>query len=194
MLKKVVIFGLAGNPIHVGHTAIAKELTKHCDEVWLSPCYSHMHNKEMASPTDRLEMCRLAVAEIKNVKVSPIEINHQWARSSYEFLCQLRETFDDTDFSFCIGQDNADAIEKWKFYDKLIAEFPFIVVPRNGWTPENVVNERWYDRKPHLFLEDFKTYNISSTLIRKSPKTMQDALHPKVSRYIKKHHLYEIHD
>ena len=191
MKKQITIFGLAANPIHIGHVGIAKELVKHCDEVWVSPCYSHMHNKNLIESHHRLAMCRLATQDIPNIQVSSFEIDNRWMSSTYELLCKLRDTFEDTDFSFAIGQDNADHIDQWKNSNKLIAEFKFIIIPRNNLDLLKLpCVSSWYRFDPHVYLYVFKPLHISSTAIRSNLEIYKNALHFEVYRYIKKHHLY----
>ncbi len=187
--KQVVIFGLAADPIHLGHTALLEELAKHRDEVWVLPCYSHLFEKDMAPPDARYEMCRLAIQDIPNVELGPMDPVRE---STYENLCRLTKLYGDIEFSFALGQDNANAIDKWKFGDRLISEFTLIVVPRLGSeTQVEQLNDKWYYHEPHLFLPDFKPLNISSTDIRQSVETHKEFLHPRVYEYIKAHNLYE---
>lgn len=195
-MKKVVIFGLAANPPHRGHMEVAKTLKEYCDEVWLSPCYSHMYDKEMAEPAHRLNMCQLAVAETPGIKVCPLEIDSRWTLSTYEFMLKLRELFPDVEFSFCIGQDNADAIDRWKHHEKFIAEFPFLVIPRMSIETANYswAKADWYKRPPHKLLSDFGMIGISSTDIRNNLEAYKKELHPEVYKYIQKMHLYEVHN
>ncbi|RDJ35535.1 MAG: nicotinate (nicotinamide) nucleotide adenylyltransferase [Crenarchaeota archaeon] len=186
-MKEVVVFGISANPIHLGHVAIAKELTKYKDEVWLSPCFSHMHNKEMAEPYDRLEMCELAAKDIPNVKVCPIEIEQRWSMPTYEYLNKLKEVFEDICFSFAIGQDNADNIDNWKHYKKLISEFSLIVIPRISNSQEG---KDWYRHAPHMFLDNFIPLDISSTNVRENLEKNKDMLSSEVYAYIKENFLY----
>src|SRR5262245_22404448 len=76
----VAIFGGAFNPITVGHVAVARFVlnsSRVFDEVWLMPCHEHMGGKSMASPEDRLEMCRRASRADGRIKVFDYEIRHQ---------------------------------------------------------------------------------------------------------------------
>ena len=186
MNKQVVIFGLAANPIHAGHIAVAKELAKHKDEVWLSPCCSHMHDKRMANAQDRLEMARLAIDSLEKIKICSIEIDEELAIPTYEFLNKLKDRYPEIDFSFAIGQDNADSIEKWKYHKELITEFPFVVLPRG----EEQGNGQWYTKSPHIFLPTFELLEISSTEIRQNVEQNKQWLHPAVYEYIQQHKLY----
>jgi len=198
MSKKIAILGLAANPIHIGHIAVATYVADFLvDEVWISPCYSHMHNKEMVDPQHRLAMCRLAVdsdlqfdvdsSTRHKIKVSSIEIEEKWQLSTYEALSRLKKTMPEVDFYFIIGQDNADNIHKWKYSEQLLKEFTFIVLSRDQ-ESKNIENQ-WYLNPPHLFISNFKI-PISSTDIRHSLEGNKFYLPPKVYDYIIEHKLY----
>ena len=76
----VAIFGGAFNPITVGHIGVARfvlNASKVFDEVWLMPCYEHMHGKALATPEQRLEMCRLAALVDGRIKVFDYEIKNK---------------------------------------------------------------------------------------------------------------------
>ena len=57
---KVGIIGGAFNPPTFGHIRMAQVAREYVDEVWLQPCFNHMYGKNMVSPQQRLDMCRLA--------------------------------------------------------------------------------------------------------------------------------------
>jgi nicotinate-nucleotide adenylyltransferase len=185
--RKVAILGLAANPIHNGHIAIANEVAKHFDLVWIVPCYKHMFAKNMADAEHRYQMCLLATkGSAKNVFVSKFEIEQKLECSTYDFLKLLQKASPDFDFAFIIGQDNSDNIEKWKHHNELISEFTFVVVPRPGMTP----TDAWYRKTPHVFLEEFKPPDVSSTMIRNDIQSSVNFLHPDVVNYIQEYKLY----
>ncbi len=198
MKRQVAIFGLAANPIHLGHIAIAQEVSKHFNEVWISPCYAHKFNKELIDDSYRLEMCILATCGIKKLNLSTREIEAKWTGNTYDWLQNLKAINESLlykvgdEYSFIIGQDNADSIDKWSNYEKLIAEYRFVVLPREAGESQTQAN--WYLNPPHLFLKDAKIPHISSTMIRDGfktdPESVREFLHPNVFKFIQKHSLY----
>lgn len=189
-IKKVAIYGTAANPIHIGHVAIVQEVAKHFDEVWLSPCYIHKFSKKLIDGQARLTMCKLALKNIPNVVLSDIEIKQKWEYGTYDMLSKMKDMFNNIEFHFVIGQDNANNIKKWQHWEKLIAEFGFVVLPRLS-----LPLQSWYSQAPHLYLENFKPINVNSTNIRNmisnSDESVQTCLHPDVLEFIKEHELYQ---
>lgn len=169
---KIAIYGGSFDPPHIGHVAIAKRVSRLVDQVWMMPCYGHMFNKKLRLPKFRLSLCRFAVDDIQsNVVASNFDIENQFSGSTYESLLRLKKAYPQHEFSFVVGQDNADMIEQWKYWIDLIEDFPAIVCQR-----QQVINEfAWYMKPPHTFVSDWwqsdlSLLSVSSTLIRESLK------------------------
>lgn len=176
MKKKVAIFGGAFDPPHLGHKKVVTYLMNnvHMDEVLIMPCGVHKLKGEINTDTKyRLEMTRLAFSNIDGVNISTedIDISNsdedvEGKGSTFNLLCGLEENYHksgvDVELYFVIGQDNADSIDKWYNWEKLINDWRFIILPRNSKT-EAV---KWYRKSPHIYLKDFELINISSTELR----------------------------
>jgi nicotinate-nucleotide adenylyltransferase len=213
---QVAILGLAANPPTLGHIQVAKLVLDQSmlfDEVHLLPCFEHVYNKELVSPTHRLEMCRLAAAVDGRIKVLDYEITNKLRGETYNLAKRLIEDkkYSDThSFSFIIGLDNANTFDKWVNYEELEKLVRFIVIPRTGEKPKKGVN--WYLKPPHVYIEpDEPLMEISSTEVRKSLQNLYESpagvqfnkfledkdrafnwgLHPKVMKYILNNRLYE---
>ena len=206
---KVALYGGAFNPIHNDHIGVAKfvlETSGEFDEVWLLPAFHHMYGKDMASPENRLEMCRLAAECDKRIKVFDYEIRNKMAGETYNLFKRLKEEKELTEkyqFSMIIGLDNANTFDKWVNYEELERIARFVVVPRVGVVRDVDVN--WYLKPPHVFLnaEKNKIGNLSSTEVRNLFKKLKKVrnkgriheeilrkIDPKVFDYIHKNNLY----
>lgn len=180
----VGILGLSGNPPTNGHIKLAQfvlNTSKVIDQIWLTPCFGHMYDKHMATPEQRLEMCRIAASVDGRIKVCDYEIVHQLRGETYHFLKQLMEedfAKDKYDFSYIIGLDNANTFDKWVNYEDLERMMRFIVVGRLGVDRDEKVN--WYLKPPHIYLcPDKKDIpKISSTWARDTFKAYWD--HPEM--------------
>ena len=196
----VAILGGAFDPPHNGHVQLAQfvlDNSGEIDEVWLMPPASHMYGKEMATAEDRLEMCRLAAAKDRRIKVFDYEVKNKLGGETYFFFKRLLnegELNDKYDFSMIIGLDNANSFDKWVNYKELERMARFIVVPRKGVEKKPGVN--WYMKQPHIFMDEANLMEVSSTQIRTMIKNddpeITKFLDPKVYDYIKQHHLYGV--
>jgi nicotinate (nicotinamide) nucleotide adenylyltransferase len=167
---QIALLGGAFNPITNGHIQTAQyilDTSRTFDEVWLMPCYGHMHNKEMRSPEERLAMCKLAAMVDRRIRVFDYEIKHQLGGETY---CLVKKLLVDPtythnyDFSIAIGMDNALTFENWVNYADLERSIRFVVVPRQGYA----FRPGWFLRPPHIYLHgEAPISGVSSTDVRK---------------------------
>lgn len=149
----VAYFGGAFDPIHKGHIELAVQVAKLFDQVWLVPCYGHVHGKNMMSAEDRWSMmCKawpVIEANCDNIIISDFEIINEITTGTYDSLVAIKNKYSQHNFSVIIGQDNAETINTWEHHEKLIKEFSFVVFPRGDLEPHITA---WYLKEPHRFL------------------------------------------
>lgn len=205
--KSVAIFGGSFSPPHLGHIQVAKlvlDTSDTFDEVWLTPCASHVFQKDLSPVEHRLEMCRLASKDDGRIKVFDFEIRNNLRGDSYSMVKRLFRTYmakNECTFSLVIGLDNANCFDKWINHKKLEKMIRFIVVPRAGEKRKRGVN--WYLKPPHIFLQpDRPLTDLSSTTVRMNLHGywncnrnahwfLERQLHPDVYDYIKENGLYK---
>ncbi|TRZ79942.1 hypothetical protein D4R86_05145 [bacterium] len=168
---KVAILGGAFNPPTIGHIKLAQfvlNTSKTFDEVWLTPCFSHMYNKKMESFEHRLAMCEMMAKLDGRIRVFGYEGEKKLGGETYHFVkTLLGEEFakDKYDFSLIIGQDNANTFNKWVNYEDLEKMIRFVVVPRQGEVRD--IESDWYLKAPHIYLcGETNIPETSSTEIR----------------------------
>lgn len=211
--KLVAIYGGAFNPPTNAHLMLSTEIVRsgHVDEVWLCPSGPRPDKPDMASPSDRLIMCEIAVNTCLSpafpVKVIDQEVKKDRPSPTYETLSALREAHADCDFAFVVGTDwlrPGTDLRKWDNGEKLIEEFDFLVLRRPGYEVEDL--ESFGPRFKYLQLANGYNYlesNVSSTEVRKRAKTSwaQDSrsnlfdldgiVAPGVLAFIMRHGLYK---
>lgn len=192
---KIAILGGAFNPPHLGHQLIASQILDFtdADQIWLTPCYQHTFNKNLASVKHRVAMTKTLVNQ--KVKLCLEEIDHKLSGETIELMRLLVQKHPRHEFCFIIGSDNLKHFKKWGQWQKLLLNFPFLVFPRpkfkNDFRQYGLAN-RQYKLKliSHSLLV---TSDISSTNIRKRVKQGLSITHlvpQKVKEYIEKHNLY----
>lgn len=195
-MKKIVIFGGAFNPPHIGHAKMIEAVVNNirADEVWVMPSAERHDKKLPVSGEDRLKMAELTVSEfLPNpkipVRVSDMEIARQKPTVTYETKTELEKTYPGYEFYFVVGSDSLlNMEEKWINGKKLFQEGHFIVVER----PSYKLPERM---PPHLLLvhEPVSHRDISSTVVRdllKKGESVEGFLAKGVIEYIRGHNLY----
>jgi nicotinate (nicotinamide) nucleotide adenylyltransferase len=200
VLRKVAILGGAFDPVTEGHIAIAQSVlnTNMFDEVWLTPCFSHLYGKSMMSADHRVKMCGIATRVDRRIRTCMYEIANGLSGATYHFVKQLlNEELAD---QFVVGMDNANTFDKWMNYQELEQMIRFVVVPRNGVQKDPDVT--WYLKSPHVYLvPDKPLVECSSTYVREQlvkdtsatfPDSLKGCLDPAVFDYIRKNRLYEV--
>ena len=193
--KQIAVFGGAFDPVTLGHILVAKMLlgVLNFDNVWFLPSYHSWNDKNMQSPEHRLNMLKLACSDIsdRRINVCSYEIRNKLVEPTVLVLDRLT-TYIDATFSFCIGTDQADEIQTWHEWERLITQYPFVVMERPG---NPYVAGSWYTAARHQFLKNTSSIsNISSTEVRKAIATdgVSYNVTQSVMQYIKENKLYTI--
>ena len=181
------------NPIHIGHTALAKHLLENTvlDEVWLvvSPHNPLKEEADLLSDELRLQMVKLAIADKSNFRVCDIEFSLPTPSYTIQTLEKLQEIYPEKTFALLIGADNLAVFNQWKDYQLLLSNFQILVYPREGIDVK--ILQVIY---PQVKLVEAALYPISSTEIRRIIREGKDAgkwLHPAVEKFIKEKGLYK---
>lgn len=201
-MSRIGIFGGTFNPIHKGHTMLAKYCMDELglDKVILIPTYMppHKESNDLASETDRFNMCRLACENFDGFEVSDIEIKRKGKSYSYQTLTSLKEIYNKDDLFFIMGADMFLSLDKWKNPEIIFQKASIIAVPRDISSVSKL--EEYY--KNVISLMGAKAYiltnpvmQVSSTYIRENIEnynTVRDLIDSKVYDYIISNNLYRM--
>lgn len=122
------------NPIHLGHTALAKYVLCHggVDELWLvvSPNNPLKESSELADEKLRLQMAKIATRSIEGVKVSDIEFGMPKPNYTINTLRTLSSHYPEHNFSLVIGSDNMRLFDRWREHEAILRDYTVLVYPR----------------------------------------------------------------
>ncbi|MDR0917843.1 MAG: nicotinate (nicotinamide) nucleotide adenylyltransferase [Oscillospiraceae bacterium] len=165
MNYKVGIFGGSFNPIHNGHIEVIEVAKEACnlDKVILVPANisPFKHEKDYVSAEHRLNMCKLAPAELDYVTVSDIEIKRKGFSYTIDTLEYLSKTY--KDLYLIIGSDSFMSFDKWYKNEDILKLCKLIVISRKNFVVNNV-------QKDNIIIVNADISDISSTSIRLSEK------------------------
>ena len=201
MNKKVGIMGGTFDPPHIGHLTIAETVRKslNLSEIWFIPTgkIPHKSTNETAPAFDRLNMVKLAVEENDNFFVNDTEVVRDSFSYTFETLEELRNKNPNIEFTYIVGADSLDYMEKWKEPSRIFNSCRVAVVNRPG-----ILDEKIKVKKKEL--EDtfggeieiisMPPIDISSTQIRKmirEGKSVIQFVPEKVIEYIKRNNIYK---
>ena len=184
---KIAVLGGSFDPPHHGHLIVAQQVLElGYGEVWLQPCATNSFKKIFASPSQRLEMTRLACAGFPKIKASDFELKYNPKGDTIDTARLLNSR--GINYDFIIGSDLVAQARRWPRFNELCKEARFLVFPRLP-----------HERKPRL-PQGFRFYprlatvtSINSTEIRervKKGKAIRHLVPEKVEAFISKNKLY----
>ena len=215
--ERIGVFGGTFNPIHLGHVQAALEVQKTflLDKVLMIPSFIPPHKgiPDMASPSCRLQMVKLAVESYPQFIPSAIEIEARGKSYSILTLKKLKKEFPDSLMFFILGVDAFLEIDTWHKHKKVLEQCHFIVISRPGYDFDKArkflggnyaermiqvsdsIKLRDFVQHPYkIFLLPIDALDIASKDIRKKVKMGKSILGlvaENVQEYIHQHKLYQ---
>ena len=197
---RVGIYGGTFSPIHNGHIAAAKAFM---EQMWLDILYviptgvtPHKDMKGNATAADRLEMCRLAFADMDGVIVSDLEMKREGKSYTVD---TLRELYDpDGRLFLLMGTDMLMTLDQWREPDEIFRLCYPVYVRRetDGELDAPIVEKiKSYQDKYGKVVRRIVTpaIELSSTDVRAAVAEgfpIEGAVPPAVAAYIREHGLY----
>lgn len=198
---KVGIFGGSFDPVHMEHINMAKAAIKSLslDRLIVVPTFiaPHKSAKKSASPQDRLEMARLAFADIPCVQVSDYEIEKGGTSYSYITCRHFKELYPDSELYFLMGRDMLENFFFWKNPEDILDCVTLAVCGRDD-SGEDIskTEERFFFRFGRRNVRvGYDGQDVSSTLVRVSSAvgfSVSRLIPENVEKYIAEKSLYKI--
>lgn len=192
-MKKIALYFGSFNPIHKGHETIARYFSQldSVQELWMvvSPHNPLKQSTELAPEQDRLEMAKLATANMAKVKVSDVEFGLSKPSYTIDTMRFLQRNYPGVEWSIILGEDSIASFPRWKAYDELLRDFEIMIFPRQG----AKANLRLTDDQKLVQLFPTPLINISSTEIRKkcaNKENISALVSPSVENFIRRKGLY----
>jgi nicotinate-nucleotide adenylyltransferase len=192
-------FGGSFNPIHNAHLVCAQVVAEKggYERVLLIPSATPPHKmhdarqSDLASPQDRLAMCRLGIAGSNLFDVSDIETRRGGPSYTIDTVRQLKaQGWPRVDW--LIGADMLMFLPKWHQPLELLAEAHFVIMARPGFTIDWSRLPAEYARLQTNVVQA-PQIAISATEIRRRVRSGEPIEHlvpAKVARYIAERGLY----
>ena len=197
---RVGIYGGTFSPVHNGHVAAAKAFM---EQMWLDILYvippgvtPHKDMKGNATAADRLEMCRLAFADMEGVIVSDLEMRREGKSYTVD---TLRELYDPEGRLFLLmGTDMLMTLDQWREPDEIFRLcYPVYIRRETDESLDQTIVEKItsYQEKYGKVVRRIvaPAIELSSTDIRAAVAEdfpIEGAVPPAVAAYIRDHNLY----
>ena len=186
------VFGGTFDPPHVGHLLLAADAREalNLDRLIFVPAGAQplkVDTPPIASPQDRLEMVRLAVADDANYTVDDAEINRKGLSFTVDTLEHLSQRFGGGQLFLLLGEDALATFEKWRAPER-IRELATIAVMRRARTDKGAST-----LAPGVLEVSTRRVDVSSTEIRarlRAGKSIKGFVPESVERFIDDRGLY----
>ena len=203
MKRKILLFGGSFDPIHNGHTVVARHAIGHigADELVFIPAHRSPHKRLLpgAGSSERLRMTELAIAGEKMMCVSDCEINRDPPSYTIDTVRLFRGLYGrDAELYWLVGGDVLDDLPRWYQIHELLDECAICLMLRPGFDAPKL--DKFKDIFGHEQIRKLERniilnplIDISSTEIRRRVAAGEDIskmVHPAVEAYIKEHGLY----
>ena len=194
-MSKVGIFGGSFNPIHKGHTELARAVFKELklSEMLIIPTAQSPHKQTAEiSFEDRAEMCRIAFENDKGFVISDIE--KQLGGTSYTIntVRALKEIYPkNTEFYLIIGGDMLFYFEKWYRHEALLKECHVVAAARDNDSYADMLE--YANELGRVKVLNLPVIEISSTELRNKlskGENCGDMIDQKVMEYISERGIY----
>ncbi|TCK62609.1 nicotinate-nucleotide adenylyltransferase [Seleniivibrio woodruffii] len=140
---KIGLFGGTFNPIHIGHLALAENVTDSfsLDRMIFVPSKVPPHKTDgVIEPELRLKMVQLVAAGLGDrFIVSDFEIHEEGVSYTLKTLQHFRDAYCDDAIFFACGTDIFASIGSWYEYEALFDYVNFIVVSRSTMSFEELL-------------------------------------------------------
>ncbi len=210
-MKKIIgIYGGTFDPIHNGHLHVAKELLFQfpMKEILFIPCFEPVHRQApIASPEQRLSMCKLALENETQLRVDDREIQRQGKSYMIDTLKSLAKDYPNTPLALIIGADSFETFHTWKSWKNIFNYAHVIIVNRpQSLSPQhaelnqmisecttNDIHQLTHESSGLLYFAQIPPSPVSATKLRElasSGKDISACVPKKVLNYIQSNKIY----
>lgn len=197
------IYGGTFNPIHRAHIHLVREFARRLslDRILLIPTGTPPHKaaKQLASNEDRIQMLRLAAAEITEcpVEISEIEMQREGKSYTADTLTELKALYPEDELFLLMGEDMFMTIDRWYQPERIFRAAVICGAPRDFDSMQKLqihgadVKERYPEFT--YILQNIPYVPGSSTEVRErlaAGEILSDLLPEAVEEYIRERGLY----
>lgn len=187
---KIGFYGGCFNPPTNAHMAFAKGAIEkyNLDKVIFVPMGDSYEKKNLARAEERLKMLEIAIAKMKNLEISDIEIKENKKLSTYDAFKMFESLYSNDDVFFLMGADSfIKLVNNGEMHD--LRKFKCIVFERDGFDVIHYLK----DFPNVMLLENKEHKNKSASEFRnliKNGNINQDIVPKEVLDYIIENKIY----
>lgn len=199
-MEKLAFFGGSFNPPNNMHLEIIKTAINelNLDKAYFVPVGNYYNKINLIDEKLRYEMLELLCRKENNIEVLNIILNSQKKLTAIDTWKLISKKFKNSENYFIMGADNFYNITKWKKYKKLVKNFKIIIINREGYNINDIINNDKVlkNNKENFNIIHIKSQNsdYSSTKVRKmilEGENISNYINSDVNNYITNNKLYQ---
>ncbi len=195
---KIGLFGGAFNPVHNEHVNIVRAAVEKLglDKIIIIPTFISPHKRGgiAVRGRERLEMCRLAFADIGCAEVSDCEIKRGGVSYSYVTCRKFKKQYEQDELFFIMGADMLGSFHTWREPSAILKCVTLAVCAREDGDALRPLIVKFAERfHVEVVTLDYVGKRISSTRVRTLAalgEDISDYVPSDVKKYIRSHGLY----
>lgn len=183
---KIGLFFGSFNPIHLGHTRLARYILEHTDleQIWLvlSPNNPLKDPQSLLPEQLRYKLAQTALRNEKNILPCDREFTLPKPNYTVNTLRALTAEHPGDEFTLIMGSDNMALFDRWREYKFILEHYSILVYPREGDDLEMLKK-----RFPEMKVIEAPLFRISATEIREQLRQGKTSpwLAPEVAEMLK---------
>ncbi len=196
-MKKIGILGGTFDPIHLGHTELARCALNQYELDTVLVMTGGMPPHKRGKITDafvRHEMVKIALSDEEKIVPYDYEVSKTEYSYTAKTLTELKKLHPDWEIYFIIGEDSLQDLTKWYEPQTVTDNCILLVYPRdNNSDLDELIEERKKQFNADIRPINAKTLDVSSTEIRncvKKGQSIDGMVDYKVLEFIKEKGLY----
>lgn len=144
---RIVVYGGSFNPPHLGHVEAARTVSAELapDKFLIIPTNVSPHKmlaEGSPEPRARLEMCRLAFADIPGAEISDMELQREGKSYTAQTVEELRRSYPDDELFLVMGTDMLLSFESWYRFEYLFENCTLAVLARDEDEDVQLIRQR----------------------------------------------------
>lgn len=191
---KIGVFGGTFNPPHLTHLNIANAAVAqlNLDKLLVFPCGDPPHKICSESAAHRLDMTRLAFADVAHAEVDTFEIDRQGKSYTLDTLRYVREKYPSAQLFLIIGGDSLRDLDGWHCPDEICRIAVLAVACRKDVEKQQSARRAKEKYGAEIVFLDVEPDDASSTEIRlkRQFNLPITEVSPSVLKYIDSNNLY----